>query len=291
MKYRFKLWKYNSYSADEAEAMLNQMAQSGWRLKNVENIASFEPAYGKKPQYTIEVLPPGFFGADYDEEKEMKDFYEQLGWSFVKRIGTDGMYLFINESGAAVPCAYYSKEERTALQRSRMKWSFILGGFISFVLYSFLQWKGLLERDFGAGVYITIIMLVSLIAIGYMLPALAALAYKKMGRENLLTRVDAWIGIACGGILLLLSILTIPVNMYLYHSGQLFNHIHEVGFFTYILVLCTIGAPLMLPVGLYLQLLTDNKAVQIGGTVFLIFAAFGVVTMPALLETQLGIGI
>ncbi len=25
MRHRFKLWKYNSYNADEAEAMLNQM--------------------------------------------------------------------------------------------------------------------------------------------------------------------------------------------------------------------------------------------------------------------------
>ena len=290
MRHRFKLWKYNSYNADEAETMLNQMAEAGWKLKNISNVVSFAPCIGIRPQYTIEVLPPIFWEADNLEETKMKEFYEQLGWNFVKRISNDGMYLFINESGRPIPHAYYDKTERMDLLRSRVNWGFIIGGVVGFIIMYFLWFHDLdldtMEFGFLGGISISLCM--ALLMGMWISPALAALSYKKLGRENLFTRIDAWWDIIWNGIIVLLILLEIPMNGYLMFSGQFMNHMEGdiIGHFS---VYCSLLAPILWLSGTCFALTADRKWLRVTGTLLSTFGYLGGLMGMAYIGLQLGL--
>lgn len=288
MKYRFKLWKYNSYSADEAEVMLNRMAEAGWKVRNISSIVSFVPCTGIRPQYTIEVLPPGFSGPDDLEVKPMKEFYEQIGWKFLKRISEDGMYLFVNESGSSIPHAYYSKEERESLQKNRIKWSFIIGGMIGFIIMYFLLFHDVKLDRLGWGGDIAFILVVGLFAGLYIVPAISAFSYKKLGRENLLTKIDAWWNIVWNGIFALLIFLEIPLNIYLIYSGKFLNNLEEA-ILSQFSMISSLLAPALFILGTYLEAIAEKRVIQIGGIFMYLIAYFGGLLGLAYAEVQLGL--
>lgn len=225
MKYKFKLWNYSIFSSQEAEAMLNEMAAEGWNLRCVlPPLASFERATpGSRRQYTIEILPPGVLDVDYIEEKELKEYYADLGWDFVMRLSSDGEYLFSSDATLPMPKAYADEEERVTQYRNRKKWGPVIAGMCVILpwLLSISLNAGSMEQNIW--MYIPLALALLLWLMKSVPQTLATICYVKLGRQNFWTKVFDYTPVMVEATVLILLILGLVGNSTLLVRGYFLN--------------------------------------------------------------------
>jgi len=98
---KFFVFKYTE--CDALKEYLEEMAQKGWLLKDINTYLTFEKAEPQKLIYSVEVFEKAsIFDTRVEEKaKEYIDYCHEAGWQFVCSVGKTHVFVATDEN--AIP--------------------------------------------------------------------------------------------------------------------------------------------------------------------------------------------